>query len=318
MAAPERVFLFTGTDSFLMEEEIGKKRASLGENALMNFYLFNSDESGAVDQALDLLNTIPFFDDERVVVIRNINKLDAKSFDKITSYAKNPSDTACLILTMDEPEEKSKKAPWKTKVDAFKGIAKIVLFSQMNNQQVLSWITNRAKSLNNDIDPDAANLLREATLSQTWQIASELEKLSLYAGKGNRITREHIGKLVLKTYDDTLFSLMDCVFDRKKDAIFKIKEIEASGVNELELIAALQNQAVGHFHVFFAPLAKRKNLHSFAESKMQPRRKLWKADELNSLIGSLAAVERGIKTGRSIHPFAEITEIAARYTLKNI
>jgi DNA polymerase III subunit delta len=311
----ERVYLFTGEDTFLMEEAIKTMRNSLGEDALMNFYSFGPDESGAADIALELLNTIPFFDDKRFVVIRNVHKLDARSFEKIAGYVNNPSDTATLVLTMEgqKPWKDKDKKQWEEKYKALTEKAKKQTFNELKEVQLISWIITRVRSMEKEIEAEAANLLKEALLSQTWQIASELEKLCLYAGVRKTITHDDVKKLVLKTYDDTIFKLADALFDRKAEVLLRIKEIEASGINELEVIASLQNQAIDHFQVLYAPAAKRRNLHSFVESKISSRRKLWKANELNELISAFAGVERGIKTGRCLSAFSEITEIAARY-----
>ena len=311
----EMVYLFTGEDTFLMEEAIKNMRKSLGEDTMMNFYSFGHDESGTADKALELLNTIPFFDDKRLVVIRNAHKLDAKSFDKITRYVNNPSGTAILILTMEgqKPWKEKDKKQWEEKYKALSEKAKKHTFNELKDSQLISWIIGRAKLIGKEIEAETANLLKEALLSQTWQIASELEKLSLYTGERKQITNDDVKKLVLKTYDDTVFKLADALFDRKAEVLLRIREIEASGINELEVIAALQNQAIDHFHVFYAPSAKRRNLHSFVESKISGRRKLWKANELNELISAFAGVERSIKTGRCLSAFSEITEISARY-----
>jgi DNA polymerase III subunit delta len=310
----ERVYLFTGEDTFLMEEAIKSMRNSLGEDVLMNFYSFGPDESGAADKALELLNTIPFFDDKRFVLIRNVHKLDERSFEKIGRYVNNPSNTATLVLTMEgkKPWKEKEKKPWEERYKALTEKAKKQAFNEMKENQLISWIINRAKSMEKEIELEAANLLKEALLS-TWQIASELEKLCLYTGERKKITHDDVKKLVLKTYDDTVFKLADALFDRKAEVLLRIREIEASGINELEVIASLQNQAIDHFHVLYAPSAKRRNLHSFVESKMSARRKLWKAQELNDLINGFSGVERGIKTGRCLSAFSEITEIAARY-----
>ncbi|HEY9161342.1 MAG TPA: DNA polymerase III subunit delta [Desulfomonilia bacterium] len=314
-----KVYLFTGEETFLMEEAIKTMRNSLGEDALMNFYSFAPDDTGAIDKALELLNTIPFFDDRRLVVIRNIHKFDAKSFEKIARYVNNPSDTATLVLTMEgqKPWKEKEKKPWEEKYKALSEKAKKQAFNEMKEGQMISWITARAKSMDKEIEPEAANLLREALLSQSWQIATELEKLCLYAGKRTKITMEDVKTLVLKTYDDTVFKLSDALFDRKAEVLLRIREIEAAGINELEVIASLQNQAIDHFQVLYAPSAKRRNLHSFVEGKIAARRKLWKARELNDLINAFAGVERGIKTGRCLSAFSEITEIAARYIKTN-
>jgi len=314
-----KVYLFTGEETFLMEEAIKTMRNSLGEDALMNFYSFAPDDTGAIDKALELLNTIPFFDDRRLVVIRNIHKFDAKSFEKIARYVNNPSDPATLVLTMEgqTPWKEKEIKPWEEKYKALSEKAKKQAFNEMKEGQMISWITARAKSMDKEIEPEAANLLREALLSQSWQIATELEKLCLYAGKRTRITMEDVKTLVLKTYDDTVFKLSDALFDRKAEVLLRIREIEAAGINELEVIASLQNQAIDHFQVLYAPSAKRRNLHSFVEGKIAARRKLWKARELNDLINAFAGVERGIKTGRCLSAFSEITEIAARYIKTN-
>jgi DNA polymerase III subunit delta len=315
MPEHHKVHLFTGEDTFLIEEAIINIRKSLDGDTLMNFYSFSHDDSGAVDQAMELLNTIPFFDEKRLVVIRNVHKLDARSFEKIVTYLSDPSDSAILILTIEgkKPWGQKEKKPWEEKYRKISVGAHVQTYNEMKDNQLIQWIVSRARSMGNTIEPVAANLLKEATLSQTWQIASELEKLSLFCGERKNIRKEDVEKIVLRNYDDKIFKLTDSLFEKKRDTLFIIREIEASGINELEVISALINLAIDHFHVLFSPASKRKNLHSFVEGKIISHWKLWKADELHSLASALAGVERGIKSGRCLSGFSEITEIAARY-----
>ena len=69
------VQVFIGEETLLLEEAIARLKAGLDENAALNSAAYNAEENLNVDQIVDLLNTLPFLSDRRLVIIRNFNKL---------------------------------------------------------------------------------------------------------------------------------------------------------------------------------------------------------------------------------------------------
>ena len=56
-------------------------------------------------------------------------------------------------------------------------------------------------------------------------------------------------RLVMRTHEPAIFAFLDALFDRKKDALSRLYELELSGVAELEIISRIENQIINHYVV---------------------------------------------------------------------
>lgn len=303
------IYLFVGQETFLIEEQLSSIRATLGENASMNYAPFNADEGVTIEEIINLCNTLPFLSDKRLIVVRNIHKLSAKNMDPVIRYAENPSDFTTLIMTIEgQKEDKKILKHFETKAD-------VVRFDPLKGPGLIDWIQQRVKLYNKKMDKDAAFLLADITGSNTWYIASELEKLALYAGSRPTITLADVEFLVMRSNEPSIFAFMDSLFDRKKDAIFRLHEIETSGIPELEIISRIENAAIQHYQILFGKQGKKQGIHPYVEKKISSRRSLWSASQLKELLSGVRRVEQGLKSGRLFQVWVALSETIIPFTI---
>lgn len=309
---PTSVQLFIGEDTFLMEEAIGSLKDALGGDAFTNFATYNGDEGLRVEEMIALCNTLPFLGERRLVVLRNAHKLPAKAVAPIVAYLKDPLDTTTFIMTVEGPPPKKNDAFLKQ----LPSTLPLVHFDPLKGSELAAWIQKRVARQAKDIDKDAAFLLAELTGGHTWFVASEIEKLCLYAGERPNITRADVEYLVMKSPEASVFAFQDALFDRRKDALARLIELEETGMEPLEVIAMLSNQVVDHYTVLFGDKWKWRAIHPFVEKKIAARKSLWKPAELSALLADLRAIERGVKTGRASLPFAALAEMLGRFVIR--
>ena len=299
------VFLFMGEETFLMEEEIAAKRTALGEDAWMSFASYNAEETTRIEEVLALCNTMPFMGERRLIVLRNIQKLTAKALAQVAAYALDPADTTTLILTVEG--QKPKKGD--SLLKQLSAQVTVESFDLLKGQGLWSWIQKRVKRSGKEIEREAATLLADITAGHTWFIASEIEKLCLFLGARPEITIRDVEYLVLKSFASSIFAFQDALFDRKKEVLGRLIELEQSGVEPLEVIAMLENHVLDHYKVLFGPDWKWRNIHPYVQNKILARKSLWKASELGMLLAELRTIERNIKTGRSSLPFPAMIDL---------
>ncbi len=298
-------YLFVGEETFLLEEQLSSIRTSLGENASMNYACFNAEEGLNTEEVIDLCNTMPFLSDRRLIVARNIHKLTAKAREKIFAYAGNPSESTTLIMTMEGQKEDKKLVRQVPKnVD-------ILRFDLLKGAALIEWVQNRVKLHGKKIDKDAAFLLTDITGGNTWFIATEIEKLSLYAGSRPTITSQDVEYLVMRSHEPSIFAFMDSLFDRKKDTLFRLHELETSGIPELEIISRIENAILQHYQVLFGCQDKKAGVHPFVEKKILARRSSWSRSRLKDLLRDIRLIEGGLKSGRTFHAWASLSEAIA-------
>ncbi|MRR14669.1 DNA polymerase III subunit delta, partial [archaeon] len=187
------VQLFIGEETFLIEERLTGVREMMGEGSSMNIASFHGQDIHHLDEIIELCNTLPFFSERRLIIIRNVNKLPAREQEQLLAYITNPCDCTMLILTIEGVKEEKKFTKMLpqgidiTRCDPLKG------------QDLIAWIIKRTALFKKKIDKDAAFLLSDATAGNVWFMASEIEKLSLYIGERPSITMKDVEFLVMRS-----------------------------------------------------------------------------------------------------------------------
>ena len=301
-------YLFIGEETFLIEEQLSSARTLMGEGGSMNYACYPAQEIHRIEEIVALCNTWPFLSDRRLVVIRNADKLAQKDHDSIISYLKNPFEHTVLILTIEgtsDRREKKEKDPGKKFSQA---VEEVLRFDPLKGKDLVDWILSRARMHGKNMDRDAAHLLSDATGGSIWFIASEIEKLGLYIGNRPSITIKDVEYLVMRSLEPPIFSFLDSLFDKKKDVIFKLYELETAGLQELELVSRIEKLAAQHYQVIVGKQSSATGINPYVEKRIASRRSLWSADQLTSLLGEIRRVEHGIKSGRCLHPYAAVHE----------
>lgn len=300
----KEVYLLAGGEVFLIEEQLSSVRALLGDNASMNSSWYHAQEIKRAEEIVELCNTMPFLSDRRLIVIRNIHKLGQKEQGRITAYLERPCSSTTLILTIEGAQEREEK-------NFTKGLprgAEVLRFDTLKGRDLHDWIAGRVRVYGKTMDRDAVYLLAEVTGSNVWFIASEIEKLSLYIGSRPAITIKDVEYLVMKSHEPPVFAFMDSLFDRKKDSLLRLHELEYTGISELEMISRIENQIVQHYQVLCTRKGRPPGMHPFVEKKILTRGSLWNAPQLTRLLSAIRRIEQGIKSGRTLHPYAAIHE----------
>ena len=297
-------YLLIGEEVFLIEEQLTSLRALMGDNASMNSAWYQAQEVQRAEDVVELCNTMPFLSDRRLIVLRNFHRLGRREQECIRAYLERPCSSTTLVLTIEGVSGKEEKKYTK---DFPQGM-EVLQFDSLKGRDLHDWIAGRARMYGKTADRDAVYLIAEITGGNIWFIASEIEKLSLYVGTRPAITIKDVEYLVMRSHEPPIFAFMDALFDRKKDAIVKLYELEHTGINELEVISRIENQITQHYQILCGGKGRPPGMHPFVEKKILARRSLWNALQLTRLLSHVRKIEQGIKSGRTLHPYAAIHE----------
>jgi DNA polymerase-3 subunit delta len=306
--------VFIAQETFLVEEELVKLKQQLGENISMNWATFNAEEDLSMNEIISLCNTMPFLSEQRVVIIKNGQKLSAKQLDQVILYLDNPCEitTFILILEIEKTDKELNKL-----IKKFDGKANIVRFESIKNRgERINWIMERTPLHGKKIDRDAAVLLADMTGgSSMWYLDSEIQKLCLYAHQSPSITGKDVHEAVMRTHEPVIFAFLDALFDRKKDALSRLYELELSGVAELEIISRIENQIITHYVVLSGNDWKKMKIHDFVADKAMRRKSSWSIAQLTTLLKDVRGIEQQIKSSSLVHVYAALTELIGRIVL---
>lgn len=208
------LFLYAG-DQYLLKEASRMIAGTIPEEerafSLDVFDLDGVDETPAIPQILDILNTVSFMGRQRLVLIENVQKLGKKDLEPLENYFSNPSPSTVLILShLGAP-----KAIFKDFIKMVKSIS-----LDMRPEEFTFWIKEKARQNGLELTRDAMEFMLGIVGPDAGIISSEVEKLALI-GK-TRIDARDIAGIVTGCSEYGVFDLVNALRDRDRERVFMI------------------------------------------------------------------------------------------------
>jgi DNA polymerase-3 subunit delta len=128
------------------------------------------------------------------------------------ALANLPPDVTVVLVAREEPPKRT--APKKL-VDAVSANGGEVLnFAAPKPRDVARWLVDEARRRGFALDPDAANLLGERMGDGTARLATELDRLALWAEPGETVTLADLEAMIADTSEEVVWALSDALVDR--------------------------------------------------------------------------------------------------------
>ena len=304
------VYLLSGTEYFIIEQfKISLIDVVKGDD-VEDITTYDLLEVSIQDVIADA-ETIPFFSDKKIIFAHHPNFLKAKAektsithdIKALEQYLEQPVPFTVLVLI----------APYE-KLDKRKGItkklhkqAKVVDCQPLQEQALRRWMNQIAKSLQITLTEEASLLLESEFQTNLYMLQKEMEKLALYVGQGNTVTKEIADEVISPSKDYNALQLVDAVLKRDLHQAIKIfKDLEKMNEEPIGLIALLAYQ----FRVIFqVKLLKDKGyslqriqsevkVHPYVVKLAVQRSGAFHQDRLKSIINELTNVDTKIKRGK--------------------
>ena len=207
-------WLIIGNNEHIRKTEQDKlKREYLpsGESDL-NYSVYTIDE---IEDIMDAIQTHSLFAERRVVVIKDFDRINEKSFETISIYLNNPLETTILVMIALATFKKTK---------SYKKLIKLVKVINADNpvpETVKKWVKIFFQKQNIPISPEAVELIVELKGDDTTGLHLELEKLVSFSD-GEKIESSHVEQLVGRSVKETIFNLVDAINKQDAKWLFKI------------------------------------------------------------------------------------------------
>ena len=234
------LYLFYGTESFLIKKEIDKIKEQNHIESL-NEIQYDLEET-SLSVLLEDAAMLSLFGDKKLIVVNNAYLFTSTPNKKVTDdeikllekYIDNLNPKTILVFTVlkDKLDER-KKIVKKTKENAtVKDFNKI--------EDITIYIKNALASY--DIKTDVIRFLIDRVGSNIGRINNELDKIKLYK-EDKVITKEDIVNLTSKNIDVDIFELVDSIIIRNKDKAISIyKEMLKRNEEPIKIMIMLANQ----------------------------------------------------------------------------
>jgi DNA polymerase III subunit delta len=246
------IYLVSGDEPLLVGESADAIRAAARAAGYADRTVFFIDRSFAWDELRHASQSLSLFAERRLFELRMPSGKPDKGAQQLAELAAlPPPDVVCLIVT-GKLDRKASDAPWVRAVEKH-GIW--VPIREVETAALPAWLRERAKQLQVDMEPAAAQLIVDRVEGNLLAANQELEKLRLLAN-GEPISLE----LVLRS-----------VGDSARYDVFQLAEAAAAGdaARALRVLLGLKSEGVEPTLVLWA--------------LVRELRGLWQARERNRL-----------------------------------
>ncbi|WP_342432373.1 DNA polymerase III subunit delta [Neobacillus sp. FSL H8-0543] len=242
------VYLLYGTEAFLINEtkQLLLNTVLNEEEKDFNFSTYDLTET-PIDAALEDAETLPFFGEKKVIFLHNPSFLTAEktkekidhNIAKFEAYLKEPAPYTVLVISA--PYEKLDERKKITK--QIKRTAQIVEAKRLNEYELKNWIKDRAKGNGIVFAPDALELLITLVGTNMFMLTNEVDKLALYAAEEKQIDSALVEKLVARSLEQNIFTLIEKVVQRKlEDALRIYYDLLKQNEEPIKILALLAGQ----------------------------------------------------------------------------
>jgi DNA polymerase-3 subunit delta len=225
-----------GDDVYLRRESIQALTRGLLGDAADDLALtrFPGDRASLAD-VLDELRTLPFLVKRRVVIVDDADPFVTAHRKELEHLAEGKPTPGALILVVKT---------WPSNTKLAKAVGKMGLSvdcKSPNEKELPAWLVQYAKAKARvKLHPAAAQLLVELVGGEVGLLASEVEKLAVYAGDAREVGREDVAKMVGAGRVEKVWDALDAATTGQGGkALAELDKLMAAGEHPVGLLAAM-------------------------------------------------------------------------------
>ncbi len=221
-------YLLAGTDQAKLDEALTRLRLRAehesGPGSLESFSA--APGSSAAPDAEAMAVAVPAMSltaERRYLVADGVERWSAKQAGAvIAALASLPPDVTIVLVARERPpREKAPKALAEA-VEAAGG--KVHRLEAPKARDLPRWLVAEARRRGFELENEAARVLGERLGAGTARLASELDRLSVWADAGGSVTAEDLESMIADTSEEVVWALSDAIVDRNPTAALDAAE----------------------------------------------------------------------------------------------
>ncbi len=301
-------YLFYGENDFQKNFIIEKIEKELIPNELreLNLRIFYADElANSISFFIDFAMSFPFMSHKKLVIVKDIDKINNSALNKLFDYLKNPAEFTCVIFCSYRPN---------FKINFFSYIRKsgrAVVFRSFSESQTISWIKGIAKQMSMEIKDEACSYLYYIIGNNLNELYSEIQKLFSYYGKDAIIGINEIKSIVSYIKDYDIFDLIDSISSKNLSESLKILNgyIQREGKDKMLLILGMlirqfnliqKTKTIINMGGDIKTLHKELYPYSFLAKKLIFQSSLWSDEEIEKVFEQMYKIDMYLKSKISL------------------
>lgn len=216
MARENLVYLLTGPEEFLKEEEIRRIKSKLfnDKDAVFNYNVFYAKEADA-QTILEVAKSLPFISSHRLLVVRDVDKLSPSNKELLLSYIRNPNSQTVLVLETSQENE----AYFSNLVLKY---GKVIHFKKLRDDEVGHWVERRVNANRKRIETKAIEAIVQNVGDDLRNLANAIDTLILYLGDRDLILEEDVQTLIGISSVSSIFELVDAIGQKDTQGALRV------------------------------------------------------------------------------------------------
>jgi len=305
---PNIYFLF-GNDEFAITRKLRDFESDFTDPTSAGMNTARLDARTMNDTDLNnAVNAMPFLAKRRLVLIENPstkynNAAARKSF--IDFIAKVPDTTRLVLYESVEPREAEKHwlNKWAEKNDK---LIQTRAYMLPRLKEMAGWIINETRNQSGQIEPRAAEMLKDMVGVDTRQAGMEIAKLLAYVNWARPVTGQDVEAVCIVTSQQSVFDFVDALSNGNgKSAQHLLHRLL-----ETEDLFSLWGMVVRQFRLLIQAreildgrgnkddVARALGVHPFVAEKTTGQAARFSIESLESIYRKLLKIDEGVKTSQ--------------------
>lgn len=305
------LYVLHGAETYIMSEWLELLTSKWVSPETKDFALSRYDlHETPLEAVIEDAETPPFLAERKVVIAagaqfltggRDTSRAEHR-VEALSAYAERPAEHAVVVLTVSaEKLDERKKV-----VKQLKQQAAVLSFQALGPAELHQWLTKKAGAWNVRLEEQAAELLLRRVGGSCGTLASEIEKLALYVGRGNTVDERAVEALTVRTTEQNVFQLVEEIArlqpDRALTILHDLLKEKEEPIKLLMLIARQFRMMLGAKELSRqgfsnTQMASQLGAHPYAVKLAAEQAKRYKPETLERIMADLAELDVGMKTG---------------------
>jgi len=305
---PNLYFLF-GNDEFAITRKLRDFESDFTDPTSAGMNTARLDARTMNDTDLNnAVNAMPFLAKKRLVLIANPSTKynNASARKKFIEFIEKVPDTTRLVLYESiEPREAEKHwlNKWAEKND---GLIQTKAYMLPRLKEMTGWIINETRNQGGQIEPRAAEMLKDMVGVDTRQAGMEISKLLAYANWARPVTSQDVEAVCIVTSQQSVFDFVDALSNGNgKSAQHLLHRLL-----ETEDLFSLWGMVVRQFRLLIQAreildgrgnkddVARALGVHPFVAEKTTGQAARFSIESLESIYRKLLKIDEGVKTSQ--------------------
>ncbi|WP_425642966.1 DNA polymerase III subunit delta [Marinomonas gallaica] len=223
------IYIVSGDEVLLCQEACDSVRLYATQHGIEERLRFVADAQFDWQDVINEMQALSLFSTRRLFDIQ-IDKMSEKHSKALAQVAQHMNLDNMVLLSLPKVDAKTQKTKW------FSSLEQAGAFVQVwpiDASRLPTWVQQRAKSLNLQLDREAAAILCERGEGNLLALTQELEKLLLSHGPGAQLSQQTIAESVADSSRYSIYDLSDRLLTGKlKEALHCLNQLRAEGVED--------------------------------------------------------------------------------------